>query len=506
MQGAIIEEVNTTAFGNISFPNGSGFYEIATVCDVTGTTICFQYELVNTYFPISAANMEMQLISIPRYVGNVNVAGTLTGDPWDGDVGGVLIFEATGTVTLNANIDMSGMGFRGGLHEGAGWNNCNFFTPDRDLYYYDINQANGTRGGWKGEGISKYIATKEAGRGPQANGGGGGNDHNTGGGGGSNYSRGGLGGDQTTTFCDGSYGGEPGRSLDTEGYSLIENQVFLGGGGGSGHANNNEGTAGGNGGGIVIIIADELDGNGNAILANGNDAADSGADGAGGGGAGGAVLLNVNTYAANPLTIEANGGDGGNSSTIGNDCMGPGGGGGGGAIWAAGALGGTVTTDVTAGQAGLVQISAASPPVCNGTQNGAFAGLAGAVLTNLDIPEETINNSPCVLAAEILTFSATPEEAGVVLNWEVNDVQEFQQFVVERSVLGIDFETLASIPADAGEKDYSNQFVWPDLEPVNGNAYYRLRMTDRYGSVSYSHRIEINFQYNDLAFQNESVP
>lgn len=514
MQGAVMSEINDLTFGNINFPNGAGLYEIATVCDVTGTSICFQYDLVNTYNPLSATfpgiEPRVQLVTIPSYVGDVNVVGALTGAAWNGITGGVLIFEATGTITLNDTIDMSGKGFRGGdnpqpVFGCVSWLNGTFAPANSTDFFYDLTDGEGAE---KGEGIAGFISGKEAGKGRQTNGGGGGNDHNSGGGGGSNYNTGGQGGirGSVTGFnCYGDNPGIPGVALSTEGYSLLENNIFMGGGGGSGHDNDGEGAPGGNGGGIIIITADQIDGNGNAITANGDDALASGSDGAPGGGGGGVILINSNTFSANPLTLEASGGNGGNSSTVGVDCMGPGGGGGGGVIWTFAALPGTVTTDVSGGVNGIVDNSVGSTASCPGNTNGASAGLAGAVLTALDLPEETVNSSPCILAPQLLAFAAVAQDSRVQLDWQVADAADYQAFEVERSVNGVDFEeqfTLSLTPASQGQRD----FAWTDRQARNGTTYYRLRLTDHTGAISYSDRIEVQVILDSRSFQVQVFP
>lgn len=71
----------------------------------------------------------------------------------NGTTGGVLTFEVSGNLTLNAPILADGMGFRGGqAYIGAG-NNCNFLVPETG-YFYGIPNW---RGGYKGEGIALPI-------------------------------------------------------------------------------------------------------------------------------------------------------------------------------------------------------------------------------------------------------------------------------------------------------------------------------------------------------------
>lgn len=49
---------------------------------------------------------------MPEYA-DANVTTTLTSAEWNGSTGGILVLQAD-LLTLNANLDVSGKGFRGG--------------------------------------------------------------------------------------------------------------------------------------------------------------------------------------------------------------------------------------------------------------------------------------------------------------------------------------------------------------------------------------------------------
>ena len=142
--------------------------------------------------------------------------------------------------------------------------------------------------------LRPYIDSMEAGRGRQANGGGGGNAENCGGGGGSNGGEGGRGGAEVGSIAAHN-GGVGGIKLDS-----ITKRLFLGGGGGGPHENDDRGHDGANGGGIIIIRAHELtadSGSLSKIVANGETAEsyygarNATSDGQGGGGAGGTIVF-----------------------------------------------------------------------------------------------------------------------------------------------------------------------------------------------------------------------
>ncbi len=374
MKGAVIDTSNTLNFGTIANYNNCGNYEFATISTVTGNSVFLQKAVLNNY----TISGYVQLIRVPQYV-NATVGSSLTCLPWNGLAGGVLVFEVSGTLTLNSNIDVSGKGFRGGTMCQNPDGSCGSGYQD---HFYPVTSGFGAE---KGEGIAKVSVQRNGGRGPLGNGGGGGNKHNTGGAGGGNYTKGGLGGKQAN-FCPATpVGGTGGNDLNYSG-----NKLFLGGGGGCSDNNNGVGTPGTNGGGIVIISANTINGNSKSILSHAPNQVivpNSIGDGSGGGGAGGAILMNVLNYAS-AVSMSANGGNGGGQNTSYSACFGPGGGGGTGIICLSNAsTPANVTIQTLPGTAGLDMNTWSS---CYNTSYGATGGIAGVGLKyNAVIPENT---------------------------------------------------------------------------------------------------------------------
>ena len=359
MKGASYTTTNDVNHGSLINIGNAGNFEFGRITEIVGNTITLQFNLVNTY-DIQGV---VQLVRIPEY-NNVTVSGVVSPLDWNGTVGGVVAFDAAGTVTLNANVSAQGNGFRGGARS------TNFFDGCPGVTGFVYPSPSGLSGE-KGESIAlpQVIlgVNQNSGRGRIVNGGGGGNDTNTGGGGGSNGGAGGSGG---TDFCNNpNIGGVAGLSMATQ---LNANRLFLGGAGGGGHQNDGNATAGADGGGIIILKANSIVPNGFTINANGSNAANAGNDGGGGGGAGGAILLEVNTISA-ALSISANGGNGGNCSAS----HGPGAGGSGGYIWHSGSsLPANLTTNVIGGTAGTDGV----------TSRGSTAGSAGLIRNNFSTP------------------------------------------------------------------------------------------------------------------------
>lgn len=372
MKGADANLTNTASFGNISAYNEAGNYEFGTIGSVSATHIVLQNEIERNYNTLA----NVQLVRVAVY-DDADVDGLLTASAWNGSTGGVLVIEAD-VLTLNADIDVSGKGFRGG-NGGNFPTSCPFGTGS-SLYFSDTLSG---KGGEKGEGIvilsSGYLAC----RGKAINGGGGGNDHNAGAGGGGNGANGGVAGenDEPMFSCPGSPG-LAGIGLDQ---TMASDKIFLGGGGGAGHGNNNHGTDGGNGGGIVIIKANQIIGNAHAVISNGITVSDlAWGDGAGGGGAGGSIL--ISSPSVTSLSLSAEGGKGGDTGA--DQCTGPGGGGSGGVIkHSGGAIWPGVTTTLNGGLFGT-NTTVTSP--CFGENNGASSGANGTIISSLILAESDL--------------------------------------------------------------------------------------------------------------------
>ena len=338
MKGVQIIVPESPLYGSAQNYCGSpGKYEFLVVeaTESTTRTIWFRNNLINNYNPVA----DVQLIKVPSY-GSADVNATITCQPWDSTkkTGGVLTMIVRNTLTLNADIDVSGKGFAGGaLSSGAGL--C--AEPDINLqkYVYDTGYYNS---GFKGEGIASCVwmdvstrmplfPSYVKGQGANYTGGGGGNGRFSGGGGGSNYGAGGVGGYESDDICstplNGGIGGRPIIS------TALEGGIFMGSGGGGSTYLLPDGiaTGGGRGGGIIIILCDSIIGNGFSISADGESPSleASGLAGAGGGGAGGTVALYLNGFSTSSnLRLSAEGAQGGNNSNK----YGEGGGGGGGLL------------------------------------------------------------------------------------------------------------------------------------------------------------------------------
>lgn len=373
MQGGQMEDGDNSDFGRIKDNQlSAGLYDWSTVVAVNGNEL----SLADPVSPEYDFTQAVQLVAVPVYT-DAMVAEALQAQAWDGNTGGVLALEVENRLILTADVDVSGSGFRGAISVQATDDNCNLLTNANDYFY----ETGNWRGAPKGEGVIASVPAKAYGRGPQVNGGGGANTHNSGGGGGSNVAVGGKGGENREPSFGGCDGFFPG--IGAHGLNQWPERWFMGGGGGAGHRNNQGNGSGGNGGGIIVIKAAELEFAGGIIRADGLKGSNNSGDGAGGGGAGGTVVLEIQDVIGESQ-VSAVGGDGGTVNNLNADrCMGPGGGGSGGQVYSQV----VVNALIAGGLAGLTTRSTACPEGNNGAEAGSIGSF---VIGGIKQPEPTL--------------------------------------------------------------------------------------------------------------------
>ncbi|MBL7771758.1 MAG: gliding motility-associated C-terminal domain-containing protein [Chitinophagaceae bacterium] len=338
MKGASINQTNSPSYGDTINTNQAGLYIFSKVIAKTATNLT-----LSPYCSLFTNSDYLQIVRIPQY-SNATVIATITCPAYDGSIGGIIAFEAD-TLNLQANIDASEKGYRGGDL----WGNS-FFCGGTGTYY--SAQIPFGPEGKKGEAIADWIPTQECGCAKLANGGGGAFAGNCGAGGGANFGRGGNGGWEYSGCLSTNVFGYGGQALNHD-----TSRFYMGGGGGAPQSDNGfQIYNAGSGGGIIYIKSNQVNGNGFVIQSNGGTTPIINDEGAAGGGAGGSIYLNVLNYTGN-INVRANGGAGGSNNNVlfVADCHGPGGGGGGGLIHLSSAsLPAGMTTSALGGAAGLV--------------------------------------------------------------------------------------------------------------------------------------------------------
>ena len=113
IQGASLKGLSQTdsAWGEITSYNNAGNSEYIEVASIpNGTSIALTCALVNDY----TASGKVMVVRVPRYSSLTLSSGdTISGDPWDGSIGGVVAIEVDGNASIDGVVEMNGKGFRG---------------------------------------------------------------------------------------------------------------------------------------------------------------------------------------------------------------------------------------------------------------------------------------------------------------------------------------------------------------------------------------------------------
>jgi thermitase len=275
---------------------GAGNYEFANIASVSSNTLTLTKNLTNAY--TTGGNSKAQVIRVMQYHDvTVQSGGILTAHAWDGNTGGVVVFRATGTTTVNGQINATVLGYRGG--QGGTW------SPNNPGGGYGESYTASFQGA-RNEENTNSSANGGAGRGGIGRFGGG---DGRGGGGGS-Y------GDSPLGVTAPNGGGAGGSAYGTTTLSPI----YLGSGGGGGgkapqNTPNSLGGNGGRGGGMVIVYSRTFDSSVGYVYANGGSGGNctNSADesGGGGGGSGGSILIKSNITTIGSSRLNALGGGAG---------------------------------------------------------------------------------------------------------------------------------------------------------------------------------------------------
>lgn len=127
--------------------------------------------------------------------------------------------------------------------------------------------------------------------------------------------------------------------------------------------------------------------------------------------------------------------------------------------------------------------------VWSGMQNGASINTTANTLTVTSLPTDANYNwwvlvdkaSP--LPLDLISFEARSQNKTVKLDWLTANESKFANFEIERSADAINFEVLATKAAKGGQQ---NMYDFIDNAPLNGMAYYRLKLNDVDGTFRYS--------------------
>lgn len=100
-----------------------------------------------------------------------------------------------------------------------------------------------------------------------------------------------------------------------------------------------------------------------------------------------------------------------------------------------------------------------------------------------------------VLPIKLLSFAGKKEAVVNKLTWKVTCTNN-ANFTIERSQDGINFSSIGSVQAT--QQDCNMPFAFDDQTPIAGKGFYRLRLTENNGPVTYSQIIILDRNADDV--------
>lgn len=105
------------------------------------------------------------------------------------------------------------------------------------------------------------------------------------------------------------------------------------------------------------------------------------------------------------------------------------------------------------------------------------------------------------LPVRIISFTAKTVTEGTTLDWTVAEEQEVQHYSVQKSIDGVNWESIGKVNAQQGVTKYT----FTDKTGGAGKIYYRLQQTGINGNTSFSRMISVNHAAGPLAVMIPTV-
>lgn len=120
-----------------------------------------------------------------------------------------------------------------------------------------------------------------------------------------------------------------------------------------------------------------------------------------------------------------------------------------------------------------------------------YCQFTGANASNNEYWTFGSTNATAILPVSIIYFNASTSDNEVKLSWATASEINNDYFTVEKSIDGVNFESLTNIDG-SGNSNSIISYNASDDNPYNGISYYRLKQTDFDGRYSYSDVIFVN--------------
>jgi hypothetical protein len=105
----------------------------------------------------------------------------------------------------------------------------------------------------------------------------------------------------------------------------------------------------------------------------------------------------------------------------------------------------------------------------------------------------SVNLATAPLPVELISFTATPDQDGVILKWATASELNNQYFEVQSSLDGKNWSVIAKVDGQ-GTKTTRTDYLQLDATPYQGISYYRLKQVDFDGKSTLSDVVQVDFQ------------
>lgn len=113
-----------------------------------------------------------------------------------------------------------------------------------------------------------------------------------------------------------------------------------------------------------------------------------------------------------------------------------------------------------------------------------------AITTSDHYPVIARFNLSATLPVKLSGFTATRKNDQVVLNWKTTQENNSKEFIVERSADGAYFTAIGKVKA-AGNTAITTRYAFTDVQPLQGNNFYRLNQVDLDGRAELSAIVKV---------------
>jgi hypothetical protein len=104
-----------------------------------------------------------------------------------------------------------------------------------------------------------------------------------------------------------------------------------------------------------------------------------------------------------------------------------------------------------------------------------------------------------ILALKLISFNAVGEDNKYVnVNWSVAAETNIKEYVVQRSADGTNWSDLLTVQAK-NNNDSTSSYKQQDNSPISGSSFYRIKMVDFGGNISYSNVQEVNMNIQQFS-------